>query len=82
MQVRKYNIRYVIQWRGSVLIALSTLTGTAGISVSNQIYNRFKAAGKTLDTHDVAVVDGAHWHHYQVRISAYLKPMSSANRIK
>ncbi|KAL5490475.1 hypothetical protein ACEPAI_5308 [Sanghuangporus weigelae] len=39
--------------------------GTAGISVSNQIYNRFQSAGKPLADGDVAVVDAAEWHHYQ-----------------
>ena len=41
--------------------------GSGGISVSHQIYNRFKAAGKALAPGDVAIVDGAEWHHYQVR---------------
>lgn len=39
--------------------------GSGGLSVANQIYNRFKAAGKPLNKEDVAVVDSAHYHYYQ-----------------
>ncbi|KDQ60863.1 hypothetical protein JAAARDRAFT_204661 [Jaapia argillacea MUCL 33604] len=39
--------------------------GSAGLNVANQIYNRFKAAGKALNPGDVAIVDPAEWHHYQ-----------------
>ena len=40
--------------------------GTAGLSVSNQIFNKFKAEGKALNAGDVAIVDAAQYHHYQV----------------
>jgi len=42
-------------------------TGTGGLNSANQIYNRFKSAGKTLNDGDVAVVDAAESHYYQVR---------------
>lgn len=32
---------------------------------ANQIYNRFKAAGKTLNAGDVAIIDPAEYHYYQ-----------------
>ena len=38
-----------------------------GLSVANQIYDRFKAAGKPLNEGDIAIVDGAEYHYYQVR---------------
>jgi len=39
--------------------------GSGGLSVANQIYNRFKKGGQALGDGDVAVVDSAEWHHYQ-----------------
>jgi hypothetical protein len=42
--------------------------------VANQIYNRFKAAGKSLNKGDIAIVAAAEFHDYQVR-SSYL-PLS------
>ncbi|KAH8829180.1 FAD/NAD(P)-binding domain-containing protein [Flagelloscypha sp. PMI_526] len=39
--------------------------GSAGLSVANQIYNRFKAAGKPLNQHDIAILDANDWHFYQ-----------------
>lgn len=41
-------------------------TGSGGLSVANQIHDRFKAAGKPLNEGDVAIVDGAEYHYYQV----------------
>jgi hypothetical protein len=40
--------------------------GSGGLSVANQLYNRFDAAGKTLNSGDIAVIDAAEYHHYQV----------------
>lgn len=40
--------------------------GSGGLSVANQIYSRFKAAGKSLNPRDIAVVDPAQYHYYQV----------------
>ena len=54
------------------------LAGTAGLAVSNQIFNRFKAAGKPLNPSDVAVVDAAEYHHYQVRFLD-MTPQTPAN---
>lgn len=39
--------------------------GSAGLTVANQIYNRFKAAGKSLSSGDVAIVDPSDDHYYQ-----------------
>ncbi|KAF9053634.1 sulfide-quinone oxidoreductase [Hymenopellis radicata] len=39
--------------------------GSGGLSVANQIYKRFKSAGKALNSGDVAVVDAAEYHYYQ-----------------
>ncbi|KAF8759001.1 hypothetical protein RHS01_02816 [Rhizoctonia solani] len=39
--------------------------GSGGLNVANQIYNRFKKGGQSLGDGDVALVDGAEWHHYQ-----------------
>lgn len=41
--------------------------GTGGLSVAHQIYDRFKDAGKPLNKGDIAIVDNAEHHHYQVR---------------
>ncbi|KAG1831805.1 sulfide-quinone oxidoreductase [Suillus variegatus] len=40
--------------------------GSGGLTVANQIYNRFKAAGKPLNAGDVVVLDAADYHYYQV----------------
>ncbi|KAH9946178.1 FAD/NAD(P)-binding domain-containing protein [Epithele typhae] len=39
--------------------------GTGGLNVANQIYNRFKSAGKALNAGDIAIVDAAEYHYYQ-----------------
>lgn len=39
--------------------------GSGGLTVANQIYNRFKAAGKPLNAGDVVVLDAADYHYYQ-----------------
>ncbi|KAJ7063264.1 FAD/NAD-P-binding domain-containing protein [Mycena amicta] len=39
--------------------------GTAGLSVANQIFNRFKAAGKKLNSGDIAIIDDSEYHFYQ-----------------
>lgn len=41
------------------------LIGTGGLAAANQIYNRFKAAGKALNTGDIAIIDPAEYHYYQ-----------------
>jgi hypothetical protein len=48
------------------MTGLTRSTGSGGLSVSQQIYNRFKAAGKPLDHGEIAIVDGAKDHYYQV----------------
>uniref|UniRef100_A0A0W0F900 Sulfide:quinone oxidoreductase, mitochondrial n=1 Tax=Moniliophthora roreri TaxID=221103 RepID=A0A0W0F900_MONRR len=39
--------------------------GSGGLSVANQIYNRFQAAGKSLNSGDIAIIDAAEYHYYQ-----------------
>ncbi|KAF9005614.1 FAD/NAD(P)-binding domain-containing protein [Cyathus striatus] len=51
--------------------------GTGGLTVANQIYNRFKAAGKPLNAGDIAVIDAAQYHYYQpgwTLVGAGLRP--------
>ena len=52
----------------SLLDKHSRLVGSGGLSVANQIYNRFLAAGKPLGHGDIAVLDAAEFHYYQVRL--------------
>ncbi|KAG6832382.1 hypothetical protein H0H92_002650 [Tricholoma furcatifolium] len=42
--------------------------GSAGLSVAQQIYNRFAAAGTPLNAGDVAIADGSDYHYYQVSL--------------
>ncbi|KAI0670455.1 FAD/NAD-P-binding domain-containing protein [Trametes maxima] len=39
--------------------------GSGGLTVANQIYNRFKSAGKALNEGDIAILDAAEYHYYQ-----------------
>ncbi|CDO68349.1 hypothetical protein BN946_scf184799.g76 [Trametes cinnabarina] len=39
--------------------------GSGGLTVANQIYNRFKSAGKALNPGDIAILDAAEYHYYQ-----------------
>lgn len=39
--------------------------GSGGLSVAQQLYNRFKDAGKPLHAGDIAIVDAAEYHNYQ-----------------
>ncbi|KAF5380841.1 hypothetical protein D9615_003920 [Tricholomella constricta] len=51
--------------------------GSGGLSVAQQIYDRFNAAGKPLNEGDVAIVDGAEYHYYQpgwTLVGAGLRP--------
>lgn len=41
-------------------------TGSGGLAVANQIYWRFKDAGKSLNPGDIVVLDAAQYHYYQV----------------
>ena len=51
---------------------MGSLAGSGGLTVANQIYNRFKASGKPLNEKDIAVVDAAEYHFYQVGSCASL----------
>lgn len=46
------------------------LLGSGGLTVANQIYNRFKSAGKALNEGDIAILDAAEYHYYQVCVAA------------
>ncbi|EJF65787.1 FAD/NAD(P)-binding domain-containing protein [Dichomitus squalens LYAD-421 SS1] len=39
--------------------------GSAGLTVANQLYKRFKSAGKALNEGDIAILDAAEYHYYQ-----------------
>ncbi|KAF8654117.1 hypothetical protein AX16_003649 [Volvariella volvacea WC 439] len=57
--------------------------GSGGLSVANQIYNRFKAAGKSLNPGDIAIVDAAEYHYYQpgwTLVGAGLRPKGDFRR--
>lgn len=43
-----------------------TRIGSGGLSVAQQLYDRFDAAGKRLKAGDIAIVDAAEYHYYQV----------------
>jgi len=43
-----------------------TRIGSGGLSVAQQLYNRFDAAGKPLKAGDIAIIDSAEYHYYQV----------------
>ncbi|KIJ69425.1 hypothetical protein HYDPIDRAFT_106034 [Hydnomerulius pinastri MD-312] len=57
--------------------------GSGGLTIANQIYNRFQAAGKPLNPGDVAVLDAAEYHYYQpgwTLVGAGLRPKSEFRR--
>ncbi|KAG8929150.1 hypothetical protein FRC02_005950 [Tulasnella sp. 418] len=39
--------------------------GSGGLSIANQIYNKFRSKDRKLDNADIAIVDDAVYHHYQ-----------------
>ena len=51
-----------------------TRIGSGGLSVAQQLYNRFDAAGKRLKAGDIAVVDAAEYHYYQVCVRPVVHP--------
>ncbi|KAI0273373.1 hypothetical protein BC834DRAFT_816508 [Gloeopeniophorella convolvens] len=57
--------------------------GSGGLSVAQQLYNRFKEAGKPLQEGDIAIVDTAEFHNYQpgwTLVGAGLKQKASLRR--
>jgi len=56
-----------IRFFGLSFLSYFHLAGSGGLSVAHQIYDRFRAAGKPLGEGDVAIVDAAEYHYYQVR---------------
>ena len=72
LQGRRCRRGYVILWRPKASGEFSQLhthtpIGSGGLNVANQIYNRFKSAGKALNPGDIAILDAAEYHYYQVR---------------
>ncbi|KAJ3509231.1 hypothetical protein NMY22_g16362 [Coprinellus aureogranulatus] len=58
-------------------------SGSGGLSVANQIYNKFKAAGTPLNKDDIAILDAAEDHFYQpgwTLVGAGLRPKSDFRR--
>ncbi|CAA7271734.1 unnamed protein product [Cyclocybe aegerita] len=57
--------------------------GSGGLSAAQQIYNRFKAAGKTLGVGEIAIVDATKDHYYQpgwTLVGSGLAPKSDFER--
>ncbi|CAL1704836.1 unnamed protein product [Somion occarium] len=57
--------------------------GAGGLSVANQIYNRFKTSGKPLNEGDIAILDAAEFHYYQpgwTLVGSGLIPKSQTRR--
>ncbi|KAI9458479.1 FAD/NAD-P-binding domain-containing protein [Russula earlei] len=57
--------------------------GSGGLSVAQQLYNRFESAGKALKAGDIAIVDAAEYHDYQpgwTLVGAGLKQKSALRR--
>lgn len=55
--------------------------GSAGLSVAHQISDRFEAAGKFLGKDDIAIVDAAEYHNYQVRIISSQATFNNVNNM-
>jgi hypothetical protein len=60
-------VRVVLRLYANPSNIRSWCTGTGGLSVAHQIYNRFKAAQQSLNDGDIAILDAAEYHYYQVR---------------
>ncbi|KAH7930814.1 sulfide-quinone oxidoreductase [Leucogyrophana mollusca] len=57
--------------------------GSGGLTIANQIYDRFKAAGKPLNAGDITVLDAAEYHYYQpgwTLVGAGLRPKTDFRR--
>lgn len=42
------------------VISMTSSTGTGGLTVANQIFNRFKKCGKPLNAGDITILDSAY----------------------
>jgi hypothetical protein len=51
--------------------------GSGGLSVAQQLYNRFQAAGKPLKAGDIGIVDAAEYHNYQVGVHNSVQCLSN-----
>jgi hypothetical protein len=50
--------------------------GSAGLSIANQLWDRFKTAGKGFNKGDIAIVDAADYHYYQVSVlPSFVQPI-------
>lgn len=56
------------------LFCLSCIVGSAGLTVASQIRERFRSAGKALAGDDIAILDAADYHYYQVRVCLHNMP--------
>ncbi|TCD69737.1 hypothetical protein EIP91_006504 [Steccherinum ochraceum] len=57
--------------------------GAGGLTVANQIFNRFRSAGKALSSDDIAILDAAEYHYYQpgwTLVGAGLKDKTSTRQ--
>ena len=57
-------------------VCQSLFTGSGGLTVASQIRDRFRAAGKALNEDDIAVLDAADYHFYQVRCDDIYRPVT------
>ncbi|KDR81572.1 hypothetical protein GALMADRAFT_239601 [Galerina marginata CBS 339.88] len=64
-QTTSYQSRSAITASSQKFKVLIVGAGSAGLPVAHQIYNRFKAAGKSLADGDIGIVDAAANHYYQ-----------------
>jgi len=64
-------------WSTHCQLNTPTRIGSGGLSVAQQLYNRFEAAGKPLKAGDIAIVDAAEYHNYQVRMNSSLLRLSN-----
>ncbi len=56
------------------------IEGAGGLTVANQIFDRFRSAGKALNPKDIAILDAAEFHYYQVRVMCFVSHLLSLIR--
>ncbi|TFK42619.1 FAD/NAD(P)-binding domain-containing protein [Crucibulum laeve] len=82
--VRKSAVRFVSTKPSSDKYKVVVVGGgSGGLSVANQIYDRFKTTGKPLKGSDVAIVDAEEYHYYQpgwTLVGAGLRPKTDFRR--
>ncbi|PSR74933.1 hypothetical protein PHLCEN_2v9467 [Hermanssonia centrifuga] len=60
----KYKV-VVVGAAADTAFRANPFVGSGGLTVANQIYSRFRAAGKPLAKGDIAILDDAEYHYYQ-----------------